>query len=98
MPTPEWKLWNIKGKYMLLAKFQAFEMSNARYEATNRVDQLEMKEVTFERHQRLPSRWHYAINNSTLKNPESNALSKKNIFRKIITLKSYNVIITILYT
>jgi hypothetical protein len=83
---------------MLWAKFQAFEMSNTRYEATNRVDHLEMEEVTFERHQRLPSRWHYAINNSTLKNPESNALSKKNIFRKIITLKSYNVIITILYT
>jgi len=70
----------MKGKYMLWAKFQAFEMSNARYEATNRVDQLEMEEVTFERssrqccvavtferHQRLPSRWHYAINNSTLK-------------------------------
>jgi hypothetical protein len=33
---------------MLLAKFQAFEMSNARYEATNRGDQLEMEEVTFE--------------------------------------------------
>ena len=67
-----------------------FEMSNARYEATNRVDHLEMEEVTFERssclccgavtserHRRLPSRWHYAINNSTLKNPGSKALSKK---------------------
>ena len=29
---------------MLLAKLSAFEMSNARYEATNRVDQLEMEE------------------------------------------------------
>jgi hypothetical protein len=39
---------------MLLAKFQAFgpsfmETSNAHYEATNRGDQLEMEEVTFER-------------------------------------------------
>jgi len=55
-------------------------MSNARYEATNRVDHLEMEEVTFERssclccgavtserHRRLPSRWRYAINISTLK-------------------------------
>jgi len=38
---------------MLWAKFQAFEMSNARYEATNRVDQLEMEEVTLERSSRL---------------------------------------------
>ena len=43
---------------MLLAKFQAFgpsfmETSNARYEATNRGDQLEMEEVTFERSSRL---------------------------------------------
>jgi len=41
--------WNIKGKYMLLAKFQAFgpsfmKTSNARYEATNRVERLEMEE------------------------------------------------------
>ena len=70
---------------MLLAKFQAFgpsftQTSNARYEATNRLERLEMEEVTFERssrlccvavtferHQRLPSRWRYAINISTLK-------------------------------
>jgi len=50
--------WNSKGKYMLLAKFQAFgpsfmQTSNARYEATNRVDHLEMEEVTFERSSRL---------------------------------------------
>ena len=70
-------MYFMKGKYMLVAKFQAFEMSNARYEATNRVDQLEMEEVTFERSSRLccvavtserhRSRWRYAINNSTLK-------------------------------
>jgi hypothetical protein len=63
------------------------ETSNARYEATNRGDQVEMEEVTFERssrlrcvavtferHQRLPSRWRYAIYNSTLK---KSVLSKK---------------------
>ena len=56
MPTPAWKM--------------EYFTSNARCVATNKVDQLEMREVTFERHQRLPSRWHYAINNSTLRNPK----------------------------
>ena len=63
--------WNRKSKYMVLAKFQAMRQQ------TSRVDQLEMEEVTFERHQRLPSRWRYSINNSTLK---KSALSKKIYF------------------
>jgi hypothetical protein len=60
MPSPEWNL-----EYQRQIHVVGFEISNARYEATNRVDQLEMEEVTFERHQRLPSRWHYAINKTT---------------------------------
>ena len=79
MPTPAWKMEyerqiHVGGKVpSLWAQFHVnirrqIEWTNWKWKKTfDRSSRLCCIAVTFERHQRLPSRWRYAINNSTLK-------------------------------